>query len=183
MLFSNVWIGIGFSFSSILISASRISITRSSAGPPFCMVEMEFAKLLAGGRIWKNIAKKTKNSSGERLWFSMICFPPYHVIMRKVIEPKNSLIGEASSLFLPTPTAAFSHLLIEVVKRLFSNLSALKILITFADFRVSSTIEKIFPISVWASWACFFRLFPISAIRVPITGKTNKVKNVSSGLR
>ena len=93
------------------------------------------------------MAKNTRNSSGERLWFSIICLPPYQVIIKKVIAPKNSLIGEASSLFFAAFTEAFSHLSIVFVKRLLSSWSALNILIILVDFKVSSIIENRFPIS------------------------------------
>ena len=60
-------------------------------------------------------------------------------------------------------------------------ISALKILMIFDDFKVSSTIEKRFPSSSCAFLDFLFRLFPTQEMIPPITGKTNRENKVRLG--
>ena len=100
-----------------------------------------------------------------------------------VTEPKNSLIGEASSRRRLIPIAYLFQLSVVVLNLVFSILSALKILMTLEDFKVSSTNEKRFPSSSCAAVACLFRLFPTQAIKPPMRGNTSRENNVRLGER
>ena len=113
----------------------------------------------------------------------MISVPANHVMISKVTEPKNSLIGEASSLLRLIPIAYFCQLSVVVLNRFLRILSALKILMTLEDFNVSSTKENKFPNSSCAAVACLFKLFPTQAMIKPITGKTKRENKVNWGER
>ena len=121
--------------------------------------------------------------TGSLLVPLMISVPANQVMINIVTEPKNSLIGEASSLLRLIPMAYFCQLSVVLLNLFFRILSALNILMTFEDFKVSSTKENKFPSSSCAAVACLFKLFPTQPINKPINGKTKRENNVNCGER